>query len=130
MFIVLSGASEVPLYQQIVDQMRAKILSGELEPGAALPSIRQLAADLLTSVITTKRAYQELEAAGLIQTRPGLGTFVSPLRPASVEQIKNSEIRAQLLEVVQRAHRLGLTASELRAILEQILQTEANHHGA
>ncbi|HCW51249.1 MAG TPA: GntR family transcriptional regulator, partial [Clostridiales bacterium] len=70
MLIVLDNSNPAPLYQQIVDQVRAKVLAGEIQPGTQLPSIRQLAADLLTSVITTKRAYQELEAAGLIQTRP------------------------------------------------------------
>lgn len=129
MFIVLSGASDIPLYQQIVDQIRTKILSRELQPGDPLPSIRQLAADLLTSVITTKRAYQELEQAELIQTRPGLGTFVSVLRQSSVEEIKTKEIRGQLIEVLQKSYRLGMSTEALRRIMEQILQAEEEKHG-
>lgn len=128
MFIMLSGASDIPLYQQIVDQMRTKILTRELQPGHPLPSIRQLASDLLTSVITTKRAYQELEQAGLIQTRPGLGTFVSVLGQSSVEEMKNREIEQQLVEVLQKAYRLGMSTEELRRIIEQILQAEEEKH--
>lgn len=122
MLIMLSGASEVPLYQQIVDQIRAKILAGELAPGAALPSIRQLAANLLTSVITTKRAYQELEAGGLITTRPGLGTFVSELTPAAIEEIRLAEVKAELQEVLMRAQSLGVSSRVLHDLVAKILE--------
>lgn len=122
MLIMLSGASDVPLYQQIVDQIRAKILAGELAPGAALPSIRQLAANLLTSVITTKRAYQELEAGGLITTRPGLGTFVSELTPAAIEEIRLAEVKAELQEVLMRAQSLGLSSRVLHDLVAKILE--------
>lgn len=122
MLIMLSGASDVPLYQQIVDQIRAKILAGELAPGAALPSIRQLAANLLTSVITTKRAYQELEAGGLITTRPGLGTFVSELTPATIEEIRLAEVKAELQEVLMRAQSLGVSSRVLHDLVAKILE--------
>lgn len=122
MLIILSGASDIPLYQQIVDQVRAKILAGELAPGDQLPSIRQLAASLLTSVITTKRAYQELEAAGLINTRPGLGTFVSELTPCSIEKIKLVGIEAELREVLTRAIRLGMSSGALQDLVAKILE--------
>jgi GntR family transcriptional regulator len=124
MFIVLSNSSGTPLYQQIVDQMRAMILSGELKPGDALPSIRQLAADLMTSVITTKRAYQELEQQGIIVTQTGRGTFVGQLRTASVEAIRTEEIRMQLMQVVRHAKRLGLAQHLLRKMFEQALSSE------
>lgn len=129
MFIILSSNSGVPLYQQIVDQLRAKILSGELLPGEPLPSIRQLAADLMTSVITTKRAYQELEAVGLIQTRPGLGTFVGELQTSLMETIRTMEIREQLTEVLQKAYRLGMSSQLLRQIFEQVLRAEEDTDG-
>jgi len=129
MFIILSGSNGVPLYQQIVDQMRAKILSGELRPGEPLPSMRQLAADLMTSMITTKRAYQELELAGLIQTRPGLGTYVCELTDSSVEEIKLGEVRQQLTSLLQNAKRLGVSSSLLRQLFESALQAEEDSHG-
>ena len=85
MRIDVSPNNPVPLYQQIVEQVRAKILTGELNAGDPLPSIRQLAGQLLASVITTKRAYSELEAEGLIMTRTGLGTLwpISVGKPSS-----------------------------------------------
>lgn len=123
-FIVLNGASDIPLYQQIVDQIKARILSGELAPGDPLPSIRQLATDLLTSVITTKRAYQELEMAGLIQTRTGLGTFVSQLRPGSAEQMRTEEIEAELSAVLTKARRMGIATEDLLKMIKKILPPE------
>lgn len=129
MFIILSGSNGVPLYQQIVDQVRAKILSGELRPGEPLPSMRQLAADLMTSMITTKRAYQELELTGLIQTRPGLGTYVCELPDSSVQEIKLGEVRQQLTSLLQNAKRLGVSGSLLRELFESALQAEEDSHG-
>lgn len=129
MFILLSGSNGVPLYQQIVDQVRTKILSGELRPGEPLPSMRQLAADLMTSMITTKRAYQELELAGLIQTRPGLGTYVCELPDGSVEAIKLSEVRQQLADALRNARRLGVSGKLLRTLIEQALQAEEDSDG-
>jgi GntR family transcriptional regulator len=128
MFIILSGSNGVPLYQQIVDQMRAKILSGELHPGEPLPSMRQLAADLMTSMITTKRAYQELEVAGLIQTRPGLGTYVRELPDGSAEEIKLNDVRQQLAKVLRHAERLGVSSNLLRQLFEEALQAEEDSH--
>ena len=73
----ISAAAEGTLYQQIIDRLKREISEGRLEPGAALPSFRQLAQDLLVSVITVKRAYEELEREGIVFRRQGLGTFVA-----------------------------------------------------
>ncbi|HHW18575.1 MAG TPA: GntR family transcriptional regulator [Firmicutes bacterium] len=124
MLIVLDNSSPVPLYKQIVEQIRARILKGELQPGEPLPSIRQLASDLLTSVITTKRAYQELEAEGLIQTRPGLGTFVAEIKEASLEEIRLKEVEARLRDIVRDSARLGIGATTLRSILDKVIEAE------
>ena len=75
MDIIISNASDKPIYDQIVSQMKALILTGELGEGQQLPSIRALAGDLRISVITTKRAYAELELQGFIETVPGKGSF-------------------------------------------------------
>jgi len=80
MDIAISPNDPVPIYQQIVDQVRAQILSGELKPKDPLLSIRKLAADLLASVITTKRAYADLEAEGLIVTRPERSSGIWQMR--------------------------------------------------
>lgn len=117
MLIVLDKTGQKPLYEQIVEEIRARILSGRLKPGESLPSIRQLAADLSISVITTKRAYLELENRGLIRTHPGLGSFVVELDPESVRTAGLDEVRARLEEAVRAALRLGLPAEGLAALL-------------
>ena len=83
MHIVVSNHSGVPIYEQIFTQIRELILTGELKDGEALPSIRQLARDLRISVITTTRAYSELEQNGFIATMQGKGCFVRPRNFAS-----------------------------------------------
>lgn len=122
--ITLDHTSSVPLYQQIVDQIKAKILSGELDPGTPLPSIRQLASDLLTSVITTKRAYQELEAQGLINTLPGRGSFVSDLAGKSRQEMGLKEIESQLQEVMRNASNMGIDSDTVRALLDRVIDKE------
>ena len=77
MNIIISNASDKPIYDQIYNQIKTAILSGQLAPGQALPSIRALAKDLRVSVITTKRAYEELEKGGYLHTVPGKGCYVA-----------------------------------------------------
>lgn len=77
MEIVISNASDQPIYEQIASQIRAQVLAGQLAEGQQLPSIRMLATQLRISAITTKRAYQELETQGFIHTVPGKGCFVA-----------------------------------------------------
>ena len=81
MELYISNSSGEPIYEQLRRQLREKILAGELAEGQALPSIRLLAKELRISVITTKRAYDELEAEGFIRTMPGKGSFVAPQNP-------------------------------------------------
>jgi len=122
--IVLGHNRDTPLYEQIVEEIKAKILSGELEPGAPLPSIRQLASDLLISVITTKRAYQELESQGFIQTQQGRGTYVKELDKGAASQRRSEEIESRLREVASLARRMGVPFAELKSICLRVLQTE------
>ena len=86
MLILIDNKSGTPIYDQIYTQLKAQILSGALRSDEALPSIRGLAKDLRISVITTKRAYDELEHAGLIYTIPGKGSFVAPKNPELVRE--------------------------------------------
>ena len=124
MFIVLGSNRDVPLYEQIVEEIKAKILSGELAAGDALPSIRQLASELLISVITTKRAYQELEAQGFIETRPGKGSFVSTLSVAAAHHKRLAETEARLRDVVSNALRMGLDGDQLSSLFALVLAQE------
>ena len=117
MLITLDRVSGAPLYQQIAGQLRAMIVSGRLSPGDPLPSIRQLAADLVISVITTKRAYQELDAQELIVTLPGRGTFVAALDLAARREAASGALSLQVAEIAERASLAGLSLDELQELL-------------
>lgn len=114
MLLTVSHHNPEPLYDQITSQIRRKIIAGELQPGDSLPSIRQLAGELTISVITTKRAYQELEREGLIVTRLGLGTFVARVNIDQLQAAKRRLIEAQLARVIHEARNLALTDDDLR----------------
>ena len=86
MEIYLSNSGQEPIYAQITRQIKQQILSGQLHEGDALPSIRLLAKELRISVITTKRAYEDLEAEGFLVTQPGRGSFVAPQNPALLHE--------------------------------------------
>lgn len=118
MDIIISNASDKPIYEQIVVQMKDLILSGELEEGQQLPSIRALASDLRISVITTKRAYAELETQGFIETVQGKGSFVAG---GNVELLREERLRRieKLLEdAVREARRTGIELQELHSMLD------------
>lgn len=120
MLITLSQKSDKPLYQQVVDQIKAQILSGQLESEASLPSIRALAKDLTTSVITVKRAYAELEKEGFIYTRQGLGSFVSDLQIDEIQNVKCQEVEAIFREGINQAIQLGLDLEDILEMVEEI----------
>lgn len=126
MLILLSNTGDSPLYAQIIDQIKTKILAGDLRPGDPLPSIRQLASELLISVITTKRAYQELESMGLIETRPGIGTFVAHNADLRAPDRRLQEIGSQLRTVIANARRLGLSDEQVRELLDEHLVVEVD----
>ena len=105
MELYISNAGQEPIYAQITRQIKDKILSGELKEGDALPSIRLLAKELRISVITTKRAYEDLEAAGFIVTMPGKGSFVAPQNPALHREESLKQVESHLQEAVDAARR-------------------------
>lgn len=118
--IVMSASTGVPLYEQIVEQAREQILSGELPAGAALPSLRTLAAELRVSLITTTRAYNELAAAGLIINVPGKGSFVARLDRAEIKRGALEHARADIQRVVTSARSTGLiTLEELTSMIRE-----------
>jgi GntR family transcriptional regulator len=119
--VQLSQASGIPFYRQVVDQVAQLVRSGQLAPGARLPSVRELSAQLLVSLITVRRSYSDLEAAGLIVRKQGQGTFVAETVKATSRRLALKEARNQLAEAVARARRLGLRGAELRAWVEDLL---------
>ncbi|XKH49833.1 GntR family transcriptional regulator [Chryseomicrobium palamuruense] len=118
MHLLISNSSKEPIYEQITNQVKSLILAGELVEGAALPSIRQLAKDLHISVITTKRAYEELEKAGFIYSVVGKGSFVAEQNLDLMREKKLKVIEEQLLAVVANSRELGLTLEEVQELLE------------
>jgi GntR family transcriptional regulator len=110
--------SPTPLYAQISARLRVAIAAGELEPGATLPSVRQLAAQLRINPATVVQAYRELEAEGLVATRHGAGTFVQALPAERLASDRRAEARRLVRELMADAGRLGITADDLRAAMD------------
>ncbi|RLL46743.1 GntR family transcriptional regulator [Oceanobacillus piezotolerans] len=124
MNILISSTKKEPLFQQIMDQIKAQIFSGELKEGDALPSMRQLAKDLKVSVITTKRAYEELEKGGYLVSAVGKGTFVAGEDPEILKEWQISELEIQLENVLQKGKKLGLTKEDMIERIEIYYEEE------
>ena len=117
MKIVISNSAPEPIYEQIGKQIKGQIIAGDLAEGDALPSIRQLAKELQISVITTKRAYEELEKEGFVDTVAGKGCFVAMQNKDLLREKKMKTIEEMLSESVSEAHKLGIKREELLQIL-------------
>ena len=113
MDIIISNSGGVPIYDQITRQIKGLILRGELREGEALPSMRLLAKELRISVITTKRAYEELEREGFIYTLPAKGCFVAPKNVELLREETLKQIEAHMEEIGKLAASCQLTKEEL-----------------
>lgn len=120
MEIIISNSSDKPIYEQISTQIKNAILQGELTTGQALPSIRSLASDLHVSVITTKRAYSDLEALGFIETRQGKGSFVAGGNLELLREEQLRHIETLLQEALTNAQSAGISLSELHDMLDTL----------
>lgn len=118
MDIIISNSSSSPIYEQITRQIKEHILQGELKAGDALPSMRVLAKELRISLITTKRAYEELERDGFIETVPGKGCFVSEKNTEFLREEQLRQVEGFLQQAADAARRCGLSLNELREMLE------------
>lgn len=128
--IRLSQASGVPFYRQIVDQIADLVRSGQLPPDSQLPSFRELAPSLLVSLITVRRAYADLEAAGLIVRRQGQGTFVASEVDGASRKQAVAEARRILAAAVHRSRQLGLDGPQLRAAVLKLLDETERESGS
>ncbi len=117
----ISAAAPGPLYQQIVDGIRREVSAGRLAPGSALPSFRALAETLLVSLITVKRAYDELEREGVIYRRQGLGTFVAEKGADHTRAAERESAREALRAAVQAGRQGGLSDHDLMQMLREEL---------
>ena len=122
MNINISNTSTIPLYEQIQTQIKSQILNGSLQQGEGLPSIRNLAKELKVSIITTKRAYEELEKDGFIQTVVGKGTFVSTQNTERLKEITLYNLENKLEEIIKQAKSAGITLEEGLEIFKSIYE--------
>ncbi|MEV5025498.1 GntR family transcriptional regulator [Paenibacillus sp. LPE1-1-1.1] len=120
MNIAISNTSDKPIYQQLTEQISAQILKGELESGYSLPPIRQAATELRVSIITVKKAWEELERLGLIYTVTGKGCFIAELSSDEMLQKRNEMILKQMVIDTSYYKSFGLTVEEVFELLTEV----------
>lgn len=122
--IIIANNSDKPIYEQIVQQIRNAILSGQLEEGEQLPSIRSLANDIRVSVITTKRAYADLENQGFIETVQGKGSFVTGGNKEYLREQRRCAVEDLLTQAIEESRSAQISESELVEMLETLLESQ------
>ena len=122
MNIIISNSSAVPLYEQIQNQIKSQILSGDLSSEELLPSIRSLAKELKVSIITTKRAYEELEKEGYIITVAGTGSYVCSQSTERLKEAALFEMESKLEEIILVAKKMGIAQGEFIEIIKSIYE--------
>ena len=122
MTILIDNKSGAPIYEQIFDQLKSQIISGALKEDEALPSIRSLAKDLRISVITTKRAYEELERAGFLYTVAGKGSFVAPKNVELLREESLKKIEAHFADIAKLSAACGMSRGELHEMLDTAME--------
>lgn len=118
MTIIISNSSEVPIYEQITNQIKNNIFNGQLNEGDALPSIRNLANELRISVTTTKKAYENLELDGFIQTVPGKGSYVAGQNKELLKEKRMKIIEDKLSEAIEESKFIDLSLEDLKEMLD------------
>ena len=124
MDIILSNSSGKPIYEQIADQVKEQIMTGALAAGEALPSMRLLAQSLRVSVITTKRAYEELEREGFLENVPGKGCFVAPQNREFLREAQLRRVEERLAQAVDEARKGAFPLEELHELLDILYRGE------
>lgn len=124
MNIVIRNSDHTPIYQQIYQQLKDQIIDGSLQPDAPLPSIRNLAKELRVSIITTKRAYEELERDGFLYTIVGKGCFVAAQNEQLLQELHLQELEQSLQQAVLLAKRCHLTCSDLMELVQALYEEE------
>ncbi|WP_188454746.1 GntR family transcriptional regulator [Virgibacillus oceani] len=122
--IRLSKDSREPIYHQIENQLKALIAGGQLVAGTPLPSIRALSKDLEISIITTRRAYQDLEHQGFIRTSQGKGTFVAEIEDATKQQVKISSVYQTIEKAVDTAIQYDYSLDQIEEIFQEVIRSQ------
>lgn len=120
--IIVSNNSSIPLYEQIKEAIKKEIVTGSLRAGEKLPSVRSLARDLKISILTVKKAYDELVEEGFIETRQGLGSFVLEDNSQLKQEEKNKTLEEKIIEVVKLAKALKISKKELEELIDFIYE--------
>ena len=126
MKIIIKNGSPVPIYEQISNAIRDEILKENLKAGEKLPSVRNLARELSISILTVKKAYDELENEGFIESRQGLGTFVGKEDPNLKLEEKQKKLEEALLEAIRISKDIGMENSDLRELLAYLYEGDFN----
>lgn len=124
MKIIISANSSLPIYEQIINQIRDIVVSGELKPGEAMPSIRNLARDLQVSVITTKRAYEELENEGVIRSVAGKGFYVCQQNNDILKEKQIMLLEKRYTELIADSRKAGMELDEIINLIRVLYQEE------
>lgn len=122
--ILITNSSSIPLYEQITNQIKEQVLQGRIEQGSLLPSIRMMAKELKVSIITIKRAYEDLEAEGFVETVPGKGTYISLNNKERLKEIRMSQIEEQIGEIVTAAKNIQMSLQEIQERVKMIYEEE------
>lgn len=122
MHIIINNSSMVPIYEQIMEQIKASIVSGELTEDTMLPSVRALSKELKISALTVKKAYDNLEQEGFTVTVHGKGTFVAATNQELLKEEQKKDIETDMEKLISKARRCGLKDSEIRQIFEIIME--------
>ena len=122
MNIVISNSGEIPIYEQIASQIKSAVIAGEVKPGEPLPSLRFLAKELRVSVISTKRAYDELEREGYITSVPGKGSFAAEINRELLREEQYKRLEEHLNEAVDAARTAGISLGEMKELLETLYE--------
>lgn len=121
MRIIINSSSMVPIYEQITDQIKTLIRTGELQENENLPSVRTLSKDLKISALTVKKAYDSLESEGFVVTVHGKGTYVAAINPSLLLEEQKKELEADLEAAVQKGKRYGISNEDILNLFELIL---------
>lgn len=122
MQLIINNASMIPIYEQLVDQLKNQIISGKLQEMEALPSVRTLSGTLKISALTVKKAYDKLEEDGFVVTVHGKGTYVAPTNRALAAEARRKAVEEDFAKAMEKARSVGMSADEIREIVEILLE--------
>lgn len=122
MHVMINHSSMVPIYEQVMEEIKDGILKGTLQEGEALPSVRGMAKELRISALTVKKAYDKLEEEGFVTTIHGKGTFVNASDKSLAMEARRKDVEEEFARAIEKALLAGLTADEIKDIIEIILE--------